>query len=92
MLGTLLHIATHDTTPPPVERRYAWTLDAYKRALSALHAAQADPDTDPVDIATLESMAADYAAMLRDLEPQRPDMSVGWITGMATYGTTAFTF
>lgn len=91
MFGLITHFATFDNTPPPTEVKYLNTQNAYRSALTALHLAKQNPDADAADIMELENMVMDFEAMLRSLEPLRPAMSVGLVTGMVTWGTSELT-
>ena len=88
MIGLVLHIALHDSTPLSIEVQYCYLENARRKALTALALARRYPHTPPEELAALESMIADYEAGLRKLEPNRLKSSACLVTRMTTWGTS----
>jgi hypothetical protein len=94
MIGVIFHLALHDSTPPPIEVYWAYLVNARRGALEALALAksQHDPATSQAELATLQATVNDFDARLKQLEPLRPQLSVGMVTGLTTWGTSRLTF
>jgi hypothetical protein len=94
MIGVIFHLALHDSTPPPIEVYWAYLVNARRGALEALVRAKAqhDPATSQAELATLQATVDDLDALLKQLEPLRPQFSVGMVTGLTTWGTSKWTF
>ncbi|MDZ4143975.1 MAG: hypothetical protein U1D29_05500 [Burkholderiales bacterium] len=81
MIGVIFQLALHDSTPspPPIEVYWAYLVNARRGALEALARAKAqhNPATSQAELATLQATVNDYEARLKQLEPLRPQLSVG---------------
>ena len=93
MLGVIFHLALHDPTPPPIEGYWTYLVNARRGALEALARAKAqhDPATSQVELAALQAAVDDLDALLKQLEPLRPQFSVGLVSGLTTWGTSKWT-
>ena len=93
MLGVIFHLALHDSTPPPIEVYWTYLVNARRSALEALARAKAqhDPATPQTELAALQTAVDDLDALLKQLEPLRPQFSVGLVSGLTTWGTSKWT-
>lgn len=93
MIGVIFYLALHDSTPPPIEVYWAYLVNARRGALEALARAKAqhDPATPQAELATLQAAVDDLDALLKRLEPLRPQFSVGLVSGLTTWGTSKWT-
>ena len=93
MLGVIFHLALHDSTPPPIEVYWTYLVNARRGALEALARAKAqhDPATPQTELVALQAAVDDLDALLKQLEPLRPQFSVGLVSGLTTWGTSKWT-
>ena len=93
MMGVVFHLALHDPTPPPIEVYWTYLVNARRRALEALARAKAqhDPATSQAGLGALQTAVDDLDALLKQLEPLRPQFSVGLVSGLTTWGTSKWT-
>ena len=94
MIGVIFHLALHDPTPPPIEVYWTYLVNARRGALEALARAkvQHDPATPQAELAALQAAVDDFDARIKQLEPLRPQFSVGMVSGLTTWGTSKWTF